>query len=96
MHWSKKAKAAKKSKQDAFYCTKEKKISPFPDGKITLKIVFFCPNNRRYDQDNAVASLKSGLDGIALALGVNDSRFAIKDVQMVYQPPGCVEVTLCQ
>jgi crossover junction endodeoxyribonuclease RusA len=49
-----------------------------PEGaplRVTLKI--YPPDKRRRDWDNIVASLKSGLDGIADALGIDDSRFRL-------------------
>lgn len=38
---------------------------------------FLPPDRRRRDMDNLLASCKGLLDGIADALGVDDSRFAI-------------------
>ena len=50
----------------------------FADGKITLSIIFHAKTRRAYDLDNALASIKSGLDGVADALGVDDSRWALR------------------
>lgn len=44
------------------------------EGKIPLSVVFYTPN-RRCDLDNILASFKSGFDGMADGLGVNDKRF---------------------
>ena len=46
--------------------------------KIALKIVFHPPSRRRMDLDGCLSRLKSGLDGIADALGVDDSRFTLQ------------------
>jgi crossover junction endodeoxyribonuclease RusA len=49
-----------------------------PEGaplRVTLRV--YPPDKRRRDWDNIVASLKSGLDGIADALSIDDSRFQI-------------------
>jgi crossover junction endodeoxyribonuclease RusA len=43
--------------------------------RITLRV--YPPDKRRRDWDNIVASLKSGLDGISDALGIDDSRFRL-------------------
>jgi crossover junction endodeoxyribonuclease RusA len=43
--------------------------------RVTLRI--YSPDKRRRDWDNIVASIKSGLDGIADALGADDSRFRL-------------------
>lgn len=44
-------------------------------GLVPVEIVFHPPTRRRFDRDNALASLKGQLDGIAEALGVDDSAF---------------------
>jgi crossover junction endodeoxyribonuclease RusA len=49
-----------------------------PEGaplRVTLRV--YPPDKRRRDWDNIIASLKSGLDGIADALGIDDSRFRL-------------------
>ena len=43
--------------------------------KLSLSLVFCPPDRRRRDDDNLVAAFKSGRDGIADALGVDDSQF---------------------
>lgn len=47
----------------------------FPDGEIHLTIVFHPPDNRRRDLDNLLASIKAGLDALAISWGVDDTRF---------------------
>lgn len=42
---------------------------------ISLSITFFQPDKRHRDRDNLLAALKPSLDGVADALGVNDSQF---------------------
>jgi crossover junction endodeoxyribonuclease RusA len=43
--------------------------------RATMQLVF-CPNQkRRYDVDNLIARMKSGIDAIAECLEVNDSMF---------------------
>lgn len=42
---------------------------------IPLRYVFRPPNKRRRDLDNFVASMKAAQDGLAEALGVDDSVF---------------------
>lgn len=45
------------------------------EGYIHLNIVFHPPQNRQYDMDNLLARMKSGLDGVCDAWGVNDKIF---------------------
>lgn len=44
-------------------------------GKARLTLTFCPPDNRRRDDDNMIASFKSGRDGIAEALGIDDNQF---------------------
>ena len=82
-HWAKKAKSAKSYRAICGWETKAAMLQPgapqtFADGKITLSIIFHAKTRRAYDLDNALASIKSGLDGVADALGVDDSRWALR------------------
>jgi len=74
-HWSKKAKAAKAYKEVSYYLTKKHEKPKFKEGPIWLEVLFVPPDKRRRDQDNLIASIKSLLDGVALAWEVDDSRF---------------------
>ena len=76
-HWSKKSRAAKNYRLDCFYLSKEAKVIADWDGPVHLHIAFFPPDRRHRDVDNMLASIKSGLDGLAEALGVNDKRFVL-------------------
>ena len=44
---------------------------------LHLDITFYPPSRRRYDLDNCLASMKSGLDGIADVVGVDDSTWSL-------------------
>lgn len=73
-HWRKKAKAAKSYRTTCRIMTKQARIVA-PEGKVHLVLTFCPPDRRRRDDDNCLASMKSGRDGIADALGIDDSRF---------------------
>ena len=77
VHWSKKAGAAKAYKTACWAITKEAKATAPAEGPIPLRIEFVPPDRRPRDLDNMLASIKHGLDGLALALGVNDKRFTL-------------------
>lgn len=47
------------------------------DDGASLSITFNPPDNRRRDLDNMLASIKSGLDGIASAIGIDDSKWSL-------------------
>jgi len=43
--------------------------------RIAISYTFHAPNMRRYDLDNSLSRCKAYSDGIALAIGVDDSRW---------------------
>jgi len=79
VHWAKKAKLAKQLRTASSYLTTAAialyGYPPRPNwNQATYKARFYWANNRRHDADNAIASLKNCLDGVADAgLIVNDS-----------------------
>lgn len=48
---------------------------------VKFSITFYCPDRRRRDIDNLLASLKPSLDGIANATGIDDS--VIEEMQLL-------------
>jgi len=64
-------KERKSYKRDCWALCKEAKFSA-----THLDITFHPPDARRRDLDNMLASIKYGLDGIAEAMGVDDSVFS--------------------
>lgn len=76
IHWATKAKHAKGYKTACYAITKSAGLpTPYPTGKIALRLDFCPPNRHKRDLDNLLASMKAGIDGVAWALGVDDSRF---------------------
>jgi crossover junction endodeoxyribonuclease RusA len=78
VHWAVKAKAAKAYRKAAGWATIEAREVVEDDGPIDLHVTFYPPDKRHYDGDNLLARIKSGIDGIADGLGVNDKRFRIR------------------
>ncbi len=80
-HWTAKAKA---KKAHGVYCwvLARKNVPVFPEGSIRLELVMHPPNRRHRDLDNFLSSLKSGLDFVAQAWGINDKRFNPVTVSM--------------
>jgi crossover junction endodeoxyribonuclease RusA len=76
-HWAEKAKATKKARADACTLTRAAMGPTKPKWAGVRLAVTFCPPllNRRRDLDGMVASNKAHFDGIADALGVDDSLF---------------------
>ena len=48
-----------------------------PTDRLHVRLVFVPPDRRRRDMDNMIAAMKSGLDGLADALGVDDNRWTL-------------------
>lgn len=78
IHFAQKAKIAGKYKMECWAIAKSATLNRggvIPSGKVHLYIMFHAPDKRNRDMDNLLSSMKAGLDGVALALGVNDSSF---------------------
>lgn len=63
-------------------------------GPVDVVITFHPSANRAFDLDNALSRLKGHLDGIALALGVDDSAFSFRLARGEKTIPARVVVTL--
>ena len=78
LHWAKLARAKKQYRKASFSVSKEQlkkiKTDSIPE-KLVLEMTFIPPDRRSYDRDNLVARMKSGIDGLADALKINDKRF---------------------
>ena len=87
-HWAAKARATKAHRGEAFLMTRREvarlntsdKWWSDLDDDILVRSTFYHRVSRRRDRDNATASLKAAMDGIAEAMGVDDSRFVIAPV----------------
>ncbi len=65
----------KSYREAGFYAAKQARAEISADAELAIK--FFPPDRKRRDLDNMLASIKVGLDGIALAAGVDDYGWAI-------------------
>jgi crossover junction endodeoxyribonuclease RusA len=93
VHWARRAKAARAYREACYWLCKQAGIVAPKDGRIALDVRFYPPSRRRRDDDNAIGSFKAGRDGIADALGVDDSRFDCNYV-LVDEVGGMVKVRL--
>jgi crossover junction endodeoxyribonuclease RusA len=61
------------------WLTKAAKLQfPHMEGcNLHIRVTFHPPDNRKRDIDNMLASIKSGLDGVADATGVDDNDWEI-------------------
>lgn len=76
VHWSKRAKAAKAYRHACWTLALAAGLRiPEGDGAIHVFLDFYPPNRRPRDDDNLTAAFKSGRDGLADALKVDDKHF---------------------
>ena len=80
-HWAVKAKETKLAKNSAFWITeatmREAGMSGVA-GPVDVLMVFHPRTHHAFDLDNLQARMKASLDGIALALGMDDAELARK------------------
>lgn len=93
-HWPR-TRALKMARQEAWANALMAKWNTLrPDGRLSLKVTFCAPDARKRDLDNLIASCKPHMDGIADAIGVDDSRFDVDYSFGAAARPGRVEVAL--
>lgn len=98
-HWRDKHKATKASKNYAWGIAKSLMgpLGIVPGswiGPISVQLTFHPSVTRDRDLDNMQASQKAALDGIALALGINDTHFRPVSFIGDHRKPACVVITL--
>ena len=98
-HWAAKAKATKSTKTYAWTMAKSLMgplgIAPGAwVGPVSVQITFHPSVDRARDLDNMQASQKAALDGIASALGINDTHFRPASFIGEKRKPACVSITL--
>ena len=78
MHWAALAKAKKAYRQACAWQAKAQGAQKIEAESLSVTVEFHQPDKRRRDYDNMVASIKSGLDGVADAIGVPDDRWRVR------------------
>lgn len=76
-HWAIKAKQVKEYRAACNWLTRQQDghRRSYGAGDILVSITFHPPDRRNRDRDNMISAFKSGQDGIAECMGVDDSRF---------------------
>jgi len=83
LHWGELAKAKKAYRTACYVAVKEQRKQLPPGSRFDIALSFVPPTRRSYDRDNLTARMKSGLDGMADALGIDDSAFVRLSAEMV-------------
>ncbi|MCA8951225.1 MAG: hypothetical protein KDE27_17085 [Planctomycetes bacterium] len=55
---------------------------------LKYRLLFFPPNEKSHDRDNLIARMKSGLDGMCDALGIDDGLFVESAGRVVHTMHG--------
>jgi crossover junction endodeoxyribonuclease RusA len=76
-HWACVARAKKRAKLCAYYSAKEAGLGKIEADSLSVRYAIYPPDRRARDQDNIIASLKAYADGIAEAIGIDDSKWNI-------------------
>jgi crossover junction endodeoxyribonuclease RusA len=83
-HWRVKAKAKKSARVSARWNTLHQLMMSGPNDAVVFesyRLVFYWKDKRRHDKDNATGSMKAALDGIADAVGQDDSEWGFDGVK---------------
>ncbi len=97
VHWAKKAKAAKRARNDAAYFALASGIRTYDfagQQSLNVALVFQPPDNRRRDTDGMISSVKNYCDGIADVVGIDDSRWVLSVRREEPKKPGVVRVEI--
>lgn len=69
------SRAKKRYRQACAWTAKAQGAGRLEAEQLLVHLVFVPPDRRRRDDQNCMAAMKSGLDGLADVLGVDDSRW---------------------
>lgn len=77
-HWAKLAKAKREYRAACSWAALQQGARAIQGAKaLHVTLTFHAPTRRAYDLDNALARMKSGLDGLADVLYVDDSKWSL-------------------
>ena|SRR5690625_661174 len=76
-HWGSFQRQKESARHEGYMVTKQvlRGGSIATSGVIPVSIAFYQPDRRKRDIDNMLGAIKNHLDGIAKALGIDDSQF---------------------
>jgi crossover junction endodeoxyribonuclease RusA len=94
VHWKAKHRRRHSYRIACSWACAEQKVRKLEAERVKAIITFFPPDNRARDLDNMLGSVKAGLDAIAEAIGVDDSRWAIEIVRGFPVKHGEVRITI--
>ena len=90
-HWAQLAKAKKAYRTECAWQAKAQGARRIEADRIHVAFTFYPPNRQRRDLDGCISRMKSGIDGLADVLGVDDSRWSM-EFRLVDEVRGLVKV----
>lgn len=72
----------------------EKRVRPIEADRVQATIIFVPPDARHRDMDNMLASAKAAIDAVAVAIGVDDSRWEMALRKEPPAKPGAVRIEI--
>lgn len=91
-HWSQLSKAKGRYRAACYLTAKQQGAQRIEAPELAVSMTFVPPDRRARDLDNLIASMKSGLDGLSDALGVDDSRWTLTAVMARGSVGGMVRI----
>ena len=88
------ARAKKKAKADAWALAREAVGRSRFAAPVSVVVTFCPPDNRARDLDNMIASFKAYQDGVAQAIGVDDSQWSVHYQRGPVRRPAAVLVDI--
>ena len=76
-HWARKSRAARAARNDAKIACLAAGIRGLGWNAARVSLTFHAPDARHRDLDNQLSALKSALDGVADATGIDDSLWSL-------------------
>lgn len=87
VHWARLAKAKKAYRTSSAWRVLSQGGKKLTAKSLQVRVSFVPPDRRKRDKDNMLAAIKAGLDGVADALGVDDSAWELT-IAPVLPPDG--------
>lgn len=78
IHWSRRSRLARQARNDARLLCLAHGIRGLGWDRARVSVTFHAPDARHRDLDNQLSALKSALDGIADATGIDDSKWSLE------------------
>lgn len=93
VHWGVLHRAKKKYREACAWTAREQGAKKLQAKALHLTLTFHPPSRRAFDLDNCLARLKSGLDGLADVLGVDDRHWSLT-IKKAPEVGGFVKVSI--